>query len=419
MKTIGKAVSLVMAALIMFGMLAACNGSTTPGTADNSGTGGDSTAAAPPAAAAVTLKLWGSQEDQAMLNEMVAAFKAANPDKTYDIQLGVVSEADAATRVLEDPAAAADVFVFANDQIRTLVKAGALYEVTRNKDAIIAANMPSSIEACEINGELYAYPMTADNGYFLYYDKSVLSDSDVATLDGIMAKANAAGKKVFMDVSNGYYIASFFLGAGCKLEIGADEKQICDFNSATGVQVGEAIKAFTADPAFNTGDDAVLTSGIGTTICAAVSGIWNASAIEGILGDNFGATKLPTFTLDGKQVQMGGFAGFKLLGVNSSTASPLDAMALAEWLINEENQIKRYEVRGMGPSNLNAGASQAVKDNIPLAALGSQYAFASSQKDVLGSYWGPAEAFGTAMEAKDYGMSIQEQLDAMVAQITQ
>ena len=29
----------------------------------------------------VTLKLWGSQEDQAMLQEMAESFKAANPDK--------------------------------------------------------------------------------------------------------------------------------------------------------------------------------------------------------------------------------------------------------------------------------------------------------------------------------------------------
>ena len=33
----------------------------------------------------VALKVWGSQDDQAMLGEMVEAFKAANPDKTYDI----------------------------------------------------------------------------------------------------------------------------------------------------------------------------------------------------------------------------------------------------------------------------------------------------------------------------------------------
>ena len=48
-----------------------------------------------------------------------------------------------------------------------------------------------------------------------------------------------------------------------------------------------------------------------------------------------------------------------------------------------------------------------------------QSQFATSQKEVLGTYWTPSEAFGTAMEAKDYSKSIKEQLDAMVEQICQ
>lgn len=365
----------------------------------------------------VTLTVWGSQDDQVMLGEMIEAFKAAHPEKEYEISLGVVGEPDAKTRYLEDPAAAADVFSFANDQLYDLVNAGALYEVTRNKETIVSANGKGSVEAAMAGDKLYAYPMTADNGYFMYYDKSVFTDEDVQSLDAMLAKANEAGKKVFMDVSNGWYIASFFLGAGCELGI-ENGVQTCNFNNEQGVLAGEAIKKFTADPAFITGDDAVLTGGFGDNIAAGVSGTWNATAIQEKLGENFGATKLPTFTLGTEQVQMSSFAGYKLIGVNSMTQFPVDAMDLAEWLTNEENQIKRFNDRAMGPSNINAAASEEVKANLPLAALAQQGAFATSQKDVLGNYWTPAEAFGTAMEAKDYSVSIQEQLDAMVAQIT-
>lgn len=368
------------------------------------------------AADTVTLKVWGSQEDQVMLGEMVEAFKAANPDTNYNITFGVVSEADARARFLEDPAAAADVFAFPNDQIYDLVGAGALYEITLNKADIVAANGAGSIEAASVGDELYGYPMTADNGYFLYYDKSVISEEQVQSLDGILAACEAAGKKMFMDVSNGWYIASFFLSGGNHLGI-EDGKQVCDFNNENGVKVGEAIKAFTAHPAFLTGDDAVLTGAFGETIAAGVSGTWNAGAIEERLGENFAATKLPTFTLDGEQRQMGSFAGYKLVGVSSQTQNPMAAMALAEWLTNEQNQIKRFNDRAMGPSNIVAAASDEVKANIPLAALALQSQFATSQKDVLSNYWGPAEAFGVAMETKDYSKSIQEQLDAMVAQI--
>ncbi len=366
----------------------------------------------------VKLKVWGSQDDQAMLTEMVDAFKAANADKSFEIEFGVVGEPDAKTKYLEDPAAAADVFAFANDQLKDLVKAGALYEVTRNKDAIVAANAAGAIEAGTVDGELYAYPMTADNGYFLYYDKSVINDEQVQTLDGILEAAKAANKKMFMDVSNGWYIASFFLGAGGKLGIDADGVQTSDFNNDKGVAAGEAIKAFTAHEAFLTGDDAILTGGMGDTIAAGVSGTWNAAAIQEKLGENYAAAKLPTFTMGGEQVQMSSFAGYKLVGVNALTEYPEEAMALAEWLTNEDNQLKRFEMRAMGPSNLKAAESDAVKANAALSALAAQAQFAVSQNDVLGNYWAPAEAFGTTMEAKDYAKDVKTLLDEMVAAIT-
>ena len=223
-----KTLAIILSMLILTGALAGCTGESTP-------------------TETVTLKVWGSQEDQAMLATMVEEFKAANPKVKYDITFGVVSEADAKTKVLEDPAAAADVFAFANDQINDLVNAGALYEITRNKDKISNENMQGSIEAATINGKLYAYPETADNGYFMYYDKSVFSENDVKSLDKMLEVAQSKDKKIFMDVSNGWYIASFFLGAGGTLTIDQNGNQKCDFNNENGVKAGEAIKAFTED----------------------------------------------------------------------------------------------------------------------------------------------------------------------------
>jgi arabinogalactan oligomer/maltooligosaccharide transport system substrate-binding protein len=366
----------------------------------------------------IALKVWGSQDDQVMLQEMVEAFKAANPDKEYDVSFGVVGEGDAKTKYLEDPEEAADVFAFANDQLYDLLNADALYEVTINKDAIVEANVPSAIEAASSGDHLYAYPITADNGYFLYYDKSVISEEQVKTLDGILEACSDAGKKMFMDVSNGWYIASFFIGAGGELGLDENGKQTCDFNNEAGVAAGEAIKAFTAHEAFLTGDDSILTGGIGTTIAAGVSGTWNAEAIKEKLGENYAATKLPTFTCAGEQVQMASFAGFKLMGVNTMTEYPEEAMALADWLTNEENQLKRFKMRSIGPSNIKVMENEEVKADIALSALAEQSKFAVSQKDVLGNYWAPAEAFGTTMEAKDYSKDIQTLLDEMVAGIT-
>ncbi len=402
-----KVLAILLSALMTVGLLAACgNGNSTGGGSDAGSTG------------PVSLSVWGPQEEQALLQEMCDAF-VAQSGKDITIELGVVSEADARARYSEDPEAAADVFMFPNDQLNDFVNAQSLYEVTRNKDDIVARNNAGAIEASEYDGSLYAYPMTADNGYFLYYDKSVFTEDDVKTLDGMLAKADAAGKKVFMDISNGWYIVSFFFGAGCEMSLSpVDGTIVCDFNGPNGLAAAEAIKAFTANPAFLTGDDAVLTGGMGESIAAGVSGTWNADAIIGKLGDNYAATKLPTFTCGGEQKQMSGYAGYKNVGVNSLTKSPVEACDLADWLTNEANQVKRFEVRGLGPANLKAASSAEVQANVALAALAAQNEFSKPQINVPNGFWTPAEAFGTTLEAKDYSTPLQDMLDSFVQQVT-
>jgi arabinogalactan oligomer/maltooligosaccharide transport system substrate-binding protein len=163
----------------------------------------------------------------------------------------------------------------------------------------------------------------------------------------------------------------------------------------------------------------VLKGGIGGSIAAGVSGTWNAADISEKLGENYGAAKLPTFTMNGEQVQMGSFGGYKLVGINS-TITDVEKLVIAkdfaDFITNEASQIARFNARAMGPSNTNAAANPAVGENIALAALAAQGAFATSQNDVLNSYWGPAGAFGTAMVNQDR-TDLQTLLDNMVAQI--
>lgn len=422
---------MLLTAAAMVASLAACGGGAggnAGGSASQAAGGASSQAAGGEASSAeasgevITLKVWGPQEEQALLQEMTESFKAQYPDKTFEIELGVVSEADAVARYSEDPAAAADVFAFANDQLRDLVNAGALYEVEREADlAYINSEINAlAIDSATLDGSIWAYPETADNGYFMYYDSSVFTETDVESLDAMIAAADAAGKKIFMDVSNGWYIASFFIGNGCTLSLAEDGTQQCDFNSEAGLAAAQGIQAFVDSSVFVTGDDSVFTAGLQDgTIAAGVSGTWNAEAVQGALGDNYAATKLPTYTTgDGAQAQMASFGGTKLIGVNSQSAHPAEAMDLAMWLTNEENQVRRFEARQIGPANIKAADSDAVRANVALAALALQSQHAVSQKDVGGAYWTPAEAFGTTLEAHDTSKDLQTLLDEMVAQIT-
>ena len=369
----------------------------------------------------VTLTMWGAEEDQTMLREMADAFIAENADKgNITINIGACSEADAKDNILTDPTAAADVFAFADDQLNELVAAGALQEVTLNADDVKSRNLEGSVEAASLDGKLYAYPMTADNGYFLYYDSSVISAEDAQTVDGILAAAAAAGRTFDMTLNDGWYIYSFFAGAGLEATLADDGvNTVCNWNEASGADVAQAVMDIASNSAFVSAPDADIVSGITNgTVCAAVSGTWNAKVAQETWGENYAATKLPTYTMNGEQVQMGSFAGYKLVGVNPHSANVGVAMMLADYITNEANQQKRFEDRQLGPSNINVNASEAVQAAPAIAALAAQSDFSDLQR-VGANYWDPAASLGQILASGEtQGKTTQQLVDDAVAGIT-
>lgn len=422
-----KQISLAMATVMALS-LAACGGSpssSSAAAADSGAAATDSTGSDATGEAAswgdVTLTMWGAEEDQTMLREMADAFIAENADKgNITINIGACSEADAKDNILTDPTAAADVFAFADDQLNELVAAGALQEVTLNADDVKSRNLEGSVEAASLDGKLYAYPMTADNGYFLYYDSSVISAEDAQTVDGILAAAAAAGRTFDMTLNDGWYIYSFFAGAGLEATLADDGvNTVCNWNEAPGADVAQAVMDIASNSAFVSAPDADIVSGITNgTVCAAVSGTWNAKVAQETWGENYAATKLPTYTMNGEQVQMGSFAGYKLVGVNPHSANVGVAMMLADYITNEANQQKRFEDRQLGPSNINVNASEAVQAAPAIAALAAQSDFSDLQR-VGANYWDPAASLGQILASgESQGKTTQQLVDDAVAGIT-
>ena len=385
----------------------------------------------------IELRMWGAEEDQEMLQGMIDSFIAEYGDwAEFKIELGVESESSAKDAILTDVEAAADVYAFASDQINALVNAGALQVIDSEgmdetlktwtkdhygSDTIKSANASGSVEAATVDGKLYAFPMSADNGYFLYYDSSVLTADDVASWDSLLAAADKAGKKVGMVLNSGWYNAGFFYGAGFTTARNDDGTTSIDWTGTadyTGVQVVQAMLNIAGNSAFMAVEDGKSSTGFSTETCAMISGTWDATAAQEAWGEGYAATKLPTFTCDGKQVQQGSVAGFKLVGVNPNSAQPGWATLLAEWITNEENQKIRFETREIGPSNLKAQESDAVKNNIAIAALAEQSAYGVVQ--VVGDfYWEPTKAFGqniaTGTVSADDEEAIQKLLEEVKA----
>ncbi|MCD8342448.1 MAG: extracellular solute-binding protein [Clostridiales bacterium] len=386
----------------------------------------------------ITLTVWGAEEDQTLLAELVEGFKETYSDYTFDIQIGVESESTAKDTVLTDIEAAADVFAFADDQLVSLVNADALQSIDEMDAAlqnyagksvadVEAANSAGSVTAATANDTLYAFPMGGGNNYFLYYDSSVLSEEDVASWDSLLAAASEAGKQVGMTLASGWYNASFFLGAGFTTTLNDDGTTNIDWNGTsslgyTGVDVVKGILSITGNSAFMAIADGDISNQIASgSLCAAVSGTWDAEAAQAAFGDGYAATKLPTFTVAGDQVQQGCYSGFKLIGVNAYSENVGWATLLAEYLTNEEAQVARFEARQLAPTNLNAAADDAVSENVAIAASAEQDVYGVVQT-VGDKFWDPTATFGEILAqnqlSADDDDAIQAALDELVSGVT-
>ncbi len=373
-----------------------------------------------PVAETVALTVWGAEEDEALLKQIFESFRAhyagqADVQITYQPQ----SESNCKDALLGDLEGGADVFAFADDQVAALAAAGGLDPIA-DEAAIRSASLPAAVEAASVGNTLYAYPLTADNGYFLYYNKAYFTGEDVQSLDRMLEVAAQAEKLVSMDWSSAWYVYAFFGNTG--LEVGLNEDGLtnyCTWNSTDGpirgTDVARAMLDIAASPAFSNRTDGDFLAGVRDgTVIAGISGVWNAVAIEEAWGADMGAAKLPAYTCAGQQIQMASFSGCKLIGVNAYSSHPDWAARLAEWITSEENQRLRFEVRGQGPANVSAANSPEVQSSLAIAALLEQSNYSQLQR-VGGKFWDPVAEFSASMaQGNPSGASLQAQLDRMV-----
>lgn len=373
----------------------------------------------------VSLKVWGAEEDQALLQEMVDSFTKKYKNETeFDITIETVGEVDCRKTALSNVSECADVFTFADDQLQAFAAAGVLRPV-ENANSIISSTLEGAVSAASIGDTLYAYPLTADNGYFMFYNKSFFNDEDLKSLNDMVEKAGAKGKYVTMDWNSGWYLYSFFANTG--LTVGLNDDGItnyCTWNDDSGdikgVDVAESMLSIANSKGFLAGTDDVLANGAKDgNVVAGVSGVWLADRLQDAWGNDYAATKLPTYSVAEQDVQMGSYTGYKMVGVNSYSEESEWAAKLAEWITSEENQVLRFEKRGQGPANTKASEADAVKENVAIKALIEQSEFGSLQR-IGGYYWEPVAEFGLQMSTGEKGstLSLQEIMDELVSNIT-
>ena len=408
-----KIIAMLLACVMVLG-LAACGGAGTEATepqADNTPT-------------AVTLKVWGPQEDQvdenSWLIQMQKAFEAAHPEYVMTWENGVCPEGDAATMVTTDPSAAADVYMFANDQLGTLIQAGALAklggsyleQVTTDVSATYVNTVTST------DGNVYGFPV-APNTWFMYYNKELVGDADLTSLEAVLEKGIVA-----FEVKNSWYLPSFFFAAGGSLfgETGADAAAGVQFGGEAGYAATNAVLDLLENPNFKVDGDGYGNAGLKDgSVAAYFSGSWDYQGLYEALGENLGAVAAPTVMVGGEAKQLKAYAGSKAVGVNPNAANQKAAMDFAAFLASADSQLLRFQLRNITPAVTALSENADVAASIVATAESNTMAFASVAQPTIAEInpvWGPVGTFGTniadGMVTRD---NVVESVDAMDAQL--
>lgn len=382
----------------------------------------------------VKLTVMGPSEDQddaqgAWLKTECEAFNEEHPEWNITFDYVTCSESDAKDTVLQDPASAADVYMFANDQIADLVDAGALTKLGGDAAEYVKSSNPEAMAATvTYNGDIYGVPYTP-NTWFMYYDKRVFSEDDVKSLDTMLEKG-----KVSFPFDNGWYLASFYAANGCTIfGDGTDKSKGYDFGGDNAVAVTKYIvdlfnnKNFVMDNNEGSLGLAGLKDG---SVNAYFNGNWNYDAVVKNLGEeNVGVAALPTINVDGKDCQLKAFLGSKAIGVNPNCKNQEVAVKLAAYLGSEDAQLKHFELRKQAPVNTNLVSNEEVAKDAVASAMANVATNCSIAQPIIPmqAYWDAATPFGdafvhgaegqiTADNAKEKTEALNEQLNSSLTE---
>lgn len=379
-----------LSTLLGITMLAGCSSGAPETGGTNSGGSGSGSAPTP-----ITITVWTPSEDQSAdngnwLDKELTAFKEAHPEWDLTINTGVSPEGDTLKNIQTDPEAAADVFMYANDQIPSMLSINALARLGgATLEQVQKQSSSTTLNTVSYNGGVYGVPFTG-NTWFMYYDKRVFSEDDVKNLDTMLEKG-----KVGFPLSNSWYIASFYVANGCTLfgEDGGDADAGFDFGGDKAVAVTNYLVDLAANPNFVDSNGLSPSTLADGTINCLFSGTWDYTAVVDAIGEeNVGICAAPTYTLDGKELQLKAFAGSKAIGVNANSKNPEVAVALAAFLGSTQAQQDHYDLRNIIPTD----EGLTVDDALAKAQMDAM-SFASIVQPLqadMGQYWTPAETMG-------------------------
>lgn len=319
------------------------------------------------------ITVWVGEGTQNLTKNQIKTFNETNEwGITFNARVEEVSESKAAGDALQSKETAPDIFCIAQDTLARVVDAGMTAPLSNTSvSAITEMNDAQAVEAAKVGDVVRAFPLTADNGYFMYYDKSVIPDSDVGSLEKIIEDCENAGRLFSMNLTEdggAWYAASFFYGAGCHSEWTTNENGKFTAYDDT-FDSDEGVIALRGMQKLMQSDCYIASAEVGdfnaheqVRSAVVVSGSWAYNAAKTALNDNLGIAPLPSFEVDGKTYQMKSYLGYKFMVVKpqSDVYKSAYLQRLAKFLTDETRQRERFDAVKWGPTNKNLQADPSV-----------------------------------------------------------
>lgn len=409
------------------------------------------------------LLIWGPSDHEEIYKQYVQKFmdEHAEAFKGYKVQFAGSGDSGAYSAMNVDPSSGAAVYTFANDQMANLSNLAALSPITgKNLEWSKANNASAAFEATKLGDQYMAYPLQADNGYYMYYNKDAFKGTAVwdsvkndlkegYTFRDLYAALDQKGGKwangkVTWAMGDSWYVSGVFFSVGGDYDVkydaaGKQSSADCwfsytlpegktnwktDGDFTVGMDAYQCLKnTITVSNNDNTVNKHYLYTdgstnplndnidiyvnpdnpqGKDTPLAAAICGTWKAKQLQEAWGDNYAATVLPTLeTDDGELFTMKNFAGYKHIGVNPqcefAKASRENLLLLHE--LAQYLSGKEVSIARYESTGAGPANLEALKD--PAIANDSALLALNAQYDRVCKY--PANYSVEALRGKDIG----------------
>ena len=299
----------------------------------------------------VALMVWGTQAELGENNDgwlpaMCENFEKLHTQWEITWIFDACEEDDIVSRISADPVAAADVYSFTNNQLDALLNDECIAPLSETASKqILDDNTKKIADSVTVAGKVYGVPFSGKT-WFMYYDTTVFSESDVKNLDLMLEKG-----RVSFPLTAEWYFGAFYLANGCSvLGNSTDDSISFDFSADKALPVTEYLATLVKNPNFVIDADGTglqcLSDGV---VSAIFTGTWEKEVVQQTLGETWTATIPPTVTIVGEEKQLAPFGVVNAVAVNPHTKNFDAAEALALYLASPEIQMERYEFMSAAP----------------------------------------------------------------------